>query len=87
MDRLDDIVEVALKRYYNALEVLGYKDNCSVEKLVVLTYIDDFINSSASKYITEEDRRVIANSLYCMFGTTCLIPFPDQIVSGVTSKQ
>lgn len=86
MDRLIDVVERALKRYYNALAVFGYKDNCSVEKLIVLTYIDDFINGDAAKYITEEDKRVIANSLYCMFGTICLMPFPDHIVSGVASK-
>lgn len=67
----------ALRRYFKTLSQIGYKGYDSVHKLLILLYIQEIFTGVMSLYITEEDYRVMQRVLNCLYGTTCLIPYPE----------
>ena len=71
------MTETALSRYFKALHTLGYKSYNDVNKLLVLSLIEELLTSDFSYYITEEDYKSIVNSLYCIMGNNCMIDFPS----------
>lgn len=77
MDKLTDIAYTSINRYFNTLSKLGYKSDNEVYRLILLLFIEEMLDSSFSLYIDEEDYRTINNVLYCLFGSTCLIPYPE----------
>lgn len=77
MDNVTNIANEALRRYFNALSKLGYKDYNDVAKLLVLLFIEELLTSEFSFYVTEEDYRSITNTLYCIMGNNCLIDPPS----------
>lgn len=77
MDNVTNIANEALRRYFNALSKLGYKDYGDVAKLLVLLFIEELLTSEFSFYVTEEDYRSITNALYCIMGNNCLIDLPS----------
>nr|DAG91959.1 MAG TPA: hypothetical protein [Crassvirales sp.] len=77
MDDITNIAEEALKRYFNALSKLGYKNYNDVSKLLVLLFIEELLTSEFSFYITESDYKSITNALYCIMGNNCLIDLPS----------
>ena len=81
MDRLDNLAYTGVSNYFQALSTFGYKGYKEVNKLLVLLLIEDLLRSSFSLYIDEEDYKTITNVLYCLFGSTCLIPYPEFAVN------
>ena len=81
MDRLDNMAYIGISNYFQASSVLGYTGYKEVNKLLILLFIEDLLRSSFSLYINEEDYRTITNVLYCLFGSTCLIPYPEFAVN------
>lgn len=81
MDRLDNLAYTGVSNYFQALSTFGYKGYKEVNKLLVLLFIEDLIRGLLSIYINEEDYRTITNTLYCLFGSTCLIPYPEFTVN------
>jgi hypothetical protein len=79
---MEEVVYEALCRYFNTLERTGYLANSEVEKLLVLTFFKDFVTTDYRGLITYEDYRVIEQALNCLFGSTCLIPYPDYLKMG-----
>lgn len=77
MDNVTNTANEALRRYFNALSKLGYKDYNDVAKLLVLLFIEELLTSEFSFYVTEEDYRSITNALYCIMGNNCLIDLPS----------
>lgn len=77
MDNLVDLSYKSIVRYFNTLSVLGYKSYKDVYKLFLLLSIEDLLNGPLCLYISEEDYKTISNVLYCLFGTTCLIDYPE----------
>ena len=77
MDNVTNIANEALRRYFNALSKLGYKDYNDVAKLLVLLFVEELLTSEFSFYVTEEDYRSITNALYCIMGNNCLIDLPS----------
>jgi hypothetical protein len=73
----DKLAYEALKRYFNILREFGYKCYWSVDKLLLLLFITELLNSDCSSFLTEDDRRMIYNVLSCLYGSTCLIDYPD----------
>lgn len=76
MDNVTNTANEALRRYFNALSKLGYKNYSDVAKLLVLLFIEELLTSEFSFYVTEEDYRSITNALYCIMGNNCLIDLP-----------
>ena len=81
MDGLDNMAYTGVSNYFKTLSTFGYKEYKEVNKLLVLLFIEELLRSSLSIYISEEDYKAITNILYCLFGSTCLIPYPEFIVN------
>lgn len=67
----------SLCRYFNRLCHVGYMKESEVEKLVVLTSIQRMVDCDFRGYLNEEDYNTINDALYNLYGTTCLVPYPD----------
>ena len=83
---MDDILNESLTRYFNTLSKLGYLSYSEVDKLLVLIFIYDLLKSDWKFFITEEEHKIIDNALYCLYGSTCLIPYPS-LVAGTCKKK
>lgn len=77
MDKLTELGFTGLKNYFHSLSVFGYKSYKEVEKLLVLLFIEELLNGNLSSYITDDDYRTLTKVLYNLFGTSCLIPYPE----------
>lgn len=74
---MGELVNTSLERYFNALSKLGYKSYSEVDKLLVLIFIQELLDSECKTFITEDDYRAINQALYCLYGSSCLIPYPE----------
>lgn len=69
----------SLNRYFNTLSKFGYIDYTQVNKLLVLLLIEDIIEGDLVELISEEDYKILSNCLCCLYGTSCLIPYPEYL--------
>lgn len=76
-DKLTKVAGDSITRYYNTLATLGYKSYDEVERMVVLLFLEEMMNSDFHYFITESDLKDITKALYCLFGSTCLIDYPE----------
>ena len=79
---MDEIIYNALTSYYHALEKLGYMSNSQAQKLLLLIFYRDFVFNDYRGLISKEDYQLIERALNCLYGTTCLIPYPDYSKMG-----
>lgn len=79
---MDEIIYNALTSYYHALEKLGYMSNSQAQKLLLLIFYRDFVFNDYRGLISKEDYQLIERALNCLYGTTCLIPYPDYLKMG-----
>lgn len=79
---MDEIVYEALGVYYNVLEKTGYMSYENMRKLLVLIFYNDLVYSDYRGLITREDYRLIERALDCLYGSSCLIPYPDYLKMG-----
>lgn len=77
---MDNILYESLSRYFNTLSKLGYKSYSDVDRLLVLIFIQEWLEDKCLNYINEDDQRIIERVLYCLYGSSCLIPYPTNIV-------
>jgi hypothetical protein len=72
MDNND--LELYLKRYYNTLKAYGYIPYQVVFRLLVMLFIYQIeSNANLSKYITEDDQRIIDKALSCIKNSSCIV--------------
>lgn len=79
---MDEMVYNSLCRYFHALELKGYMPWPNVEKLLILIFIRDFISEGYRGVLSLEEYKLIERALNCLYGTTCLIPYPDYLKMG-----
>ena len=79
---MDKILYNALTKYYHALELKGYMANSHAVKLLILIFFRDFVFHDYRGLITKEDYHLIEKALDCIYGSTCLIPYPDYLKMG-----
>lgn len=79
---MDEIVYDAIERYFNAVSKLGYLSDRDTFKLLVLLFYRDVICEDYIGHITEKDYYLIEKALDCLYGTTCLIPYPEYMQNG-----
>lgn len=79
---MDEMIYNALTSYYHALEKLGYMSNSQAQKLLLLIFYRDFVFNDYRGIISKEDYQLIERALNCLYGTTCLIPYPDYLKMG-----
>lgn len=66
-----------IDNYYNILEQTGYYNYSSVCKILVLSFIDDLLNTEFNSFISEDDYKLIADILNCFTSFDCLIPYSE----------
>lgn len=76
MDKMLEISEEAITRYFTTLSQFGYKRYSDVDKIIVLFFMEEILAGELSYFITEKDYSTIVNALYCLAGSTCMIDFP-----------
>lgn len=79
---MGDILFEALSKYYHALEVKGYMSKAHSEKLLVMAFYWDFMYNDCRALLSKKDYRLIERALDCIYGTSCLIPYPDYLKMG-----
>lgn len=76
MDKMLEISEEAITRYFTTLSQFGYKKYSDVDKIIILFFMEEMLAGEMSYYVTQDDYRSIVNALYCLAGSTCMIDFP-----------
>lgn len=79
---MGEIVYNSMTGYFDALEKLGYLSDSQVRKLLVLSFYKDFMFSDYRGLISREDYMLIGKALDCIYGSSCLIPYPDYLKMG-----
>ena len=79
---MDEVLYNSLCRYFNALSKLGSMSYSQVDKLLVLIFYKHFVYEDYRGYLSKEDYRSIEMALDCLFGSSCLIPYPDYLKMG-----
>ena len=79
---MDEMVYNSLSSYFHALEVKGYMPYAQMQKLLLLVFYRDFVYNDYGGLITKDDYHLIERALDCLYGSTCLIPYPDYLKMG-----
>lgn len=66
-----------INKYFRALSNLGYKKDKEVNNLIVFLFLEELLCGSMAQFITEKDYNTIDKALYCLYGTSCILPYPD----------
>ena len=64
------------------MELKGYMSRTHSEKLLVIAFYWDFMYNDYRALLSKEDYRLIEGALDCIYGTSCLIPYPDYLKMG-----
>lgn len=67
----------SLTSYFTSLKNIGYKKQSDVNRLLVFIAIQELLDNDFRGLVSEEDYDIINKALYCLYGSTCLIPYPD----------
>lgn len=73
---ITNVVSKGLNSYYDSLSVLGNRPQSDVDKLLVLSFLEEVLTEEMRFLITEKDYRTIEKALNCLYGS-CLVPFPQ----------
>ena len=79
---MDEILYNSLSSYFNALGYKGYMPYSQMQKLLVLIFYRDFVYNDYRGLISKDDYLMIERALDCLYGSTCLIPYPDYLKMG-----
>ena len=79
---MDRIIYDALSSYYYALEVKGYMSSSHAWKLLLLIFYRDFTLEDYRGLLSKDDYHLIERALDCLWGSSCLIPYPDYLKMG-----
>jgi hypothetical protein len=79
---MDEIIYNAFGSYYNALEKFGYMSYAQSQKLLLLCFYRDFVFQDYRGLLTKKDYHLIERALDCLWGSSCLIPYPDYLKMG-----
>lgn len=76
VDVLNDVFK-SISIYFNTLSQLGYKKQSDVDKLIIYAFIEEMLTGEMRIFVTEDDYRVIEQALTCLYGSSCLLPYPQ----------
>lgn len=79
---MGEILYEALSKYYHALELKGYMSKTHSNKLLILAFFWDFTYNDYRGILSKEDYCLIEKALDCIYGTSCLTPYPDYLKMG-----
>ena len=76
---MDNIIYNAVTGYYSTLCKTGYFPYKDVYRLLLLCFYRDFVFNDYRGLLSREDYHEIEKALKCLYGTNCLIPYPDYL--------
>ena len=76
---MDNIIFNTITDYYKVLQRRGYHSYKDVKRILVLSFYRNFVMNDYRGLISREDYSYIERALNCLFGSTCLIPYPDYL--------
>ena len=79
---MDEMVYNSLNTYFYTLEKLGTVSWNDTQKVLLLSFYRDFVFNDYRGLLSKEDYYLIERALDCLYGTTCLIPYPDYLKMG-----
>lgn len=79
---MDKVLFDSLCRYFATLARVGNVSYNSVAKLLVLMFYKHFIYEDYRGNLSKKDYSTIEKALDCLFGSTCLIPYPNYLRMG-----
>jgi hypothetical protein len=79
---MDKLIYNVLCQYYKTLEKLGYYSYGDVYPLLVLVFYWNFVYNDYRGLISYSDYRLIEKALNCIYGKSCLTPYPDYLKMG-----
>ena len=79
---MDDYLYTALDSYFKILSKTGYMADSYVNKLLVLCFYRDFVFHDYRGLLSHDDYHLIEESLNCLYGSNCLMPYPDYLKMG-----
>lgn len=79
---MDEILYEALTKYYHALELKGYMSVSHSAKLLVMIFYRNLVFHDYHGVLSKKDYCLIEKALDCIYGTSCLIPYPDYLKMG-----
>lgn len=79
---MDELVYNSLSHYFNVLQKTGYYSYADTYKLLVYVFYKNFIFNDYRGLLSSEDYFLIEKALECLYGSTCLIPYPDYATMG-----
>ena len=79
---MDNIIYNSLSNYYHALELQGYMAYTHTQRLLLLIFYRDFTLKDYRGLLSKEDYHLIEKALDCLWGSSCLIPYPDYLKMG-----
>lgn len=66
----------AIQTYYRTLEVFGYFSYREVAKLIVMLFFEEVLEGKFG-LLEEEDYKLIIKAMNCIYGSNCLLPYPE----------
>lgn len=79
---MDEILYNAFVTYYDVLSKTGYLAYPTTHKLLVMAFYRDFTMNDYRGTLNKEDYHLIEEALDCIYGTNCLMPYPDYLKMG-----
>lgn len=83
---MDNLVYESLNRYFTHLGNVGYTKQAEIYKLLFLITLQELLDGDFKELISEKDYEEINKALYCVYGSTCLAPYPDYYSKGTKVK-
>ena len=74
---MDNYLYDAVCAYFNHLCNTGYTPYKNVEKLLVMSSIRRLVDCDFRGHLNKEDYNKINAALNCLYGSSCLLPYPD----------
>lgn len=81
-----DLLNQSFVRYFTSLSKLGKRDYNDVYKLLLYDAVVSILEGKMSIFVTEDDYNAMQEVLYCLYGSTCLIPYPEYITEDVRAE-
>lgn len=76
----NDIMKEAYDRYFKTLSKVGYINDCQTYKLLACSFLTSLLDPFYSGFVSEDDYNYLADSIACLMGTSCLIPYKEYIL-------
>ena len=76
MDKVTKVTIDSIRSYYKSLFIYGYSNYVNVNNLLVLTFLEEVLNSDMCLYIDEDDYNTIIKALYAITDKSFSMGYP-----------